>query len=169
MNQKQKELRFSDIFNDNKEKVYRLCYSYLYRKEEVDDLFQEVMVNIWNNLENFRNEAKISTWIYRIAVNTALLYNKSIIKQKNVQLSYTNNPVITDTDSEQFNIEEKINLLRKAITHLKKQDKIIISLVLEGLTYEEISEVTGISSNYVGVKINRIKVILQKIMKNSNG
>ena len=74
-----KENLFIDILNENKDRIYRLCMGYLIDKQEVDDLFQDVMINIWRGLDSFRGEAQISTWIYRIAVNTSLIYNKKAI------------------------------------------------------------------------------------------
>ncbi len=76
MKKSDKEELFIQMFNENREKTYRLCYAYLYDKTEIDDLFQEIMINVWNSLGQFRFESKISTWVYRIAVNTALLFNK---------------------------------------------------------------------------------------------
>jgi len=68
-----KEKLFKDILEENKNRIYRLCLGYLIDKQEVDDLFQDVMINIWRGLDSFRGDAKISTWVYRIAVNTSLI------------------------------------------------------------------------------------------------
>ncbi len=78
MNQKEKEKLFSEIYTSFKAKIHRICNGFIYEKEQVDDLFQEIMINIWNSLERFRGDSQIGTWIYKVAVNTALLY-----KQKN--------------------------------------------------------------------------------------
>ena len=80
----EKEQIFTKLFVENRDKVYRLCNAYLNDKNVLDDLFQDIMINIWNNLHSFRQEAKISTWIYRIAVNTALMYNNKIKKKNNL-------------------------------------------------------------------------------------
>ncbi|MGA7837519.1 MAG: sigma-70 family RNA polymerase sigma factor [Ignavibacteriaceae bacterium] len=68
-----KEKLFTEVFKENRDKIYRLCYTSINNKDDVEDLFQEVMLNVWRSLENFRHESKFSTWIYRITVNTALL------------------------------------------------------------------------------------------------
>ena len=78
MRNKDKEKQFQDLLSINKDKIFRLCYGYLNNKSEVDDLFQEVLLNVWKGLTHFREDAKMSTWIYRITVNTALVYNKKL-------------------------------------------------------------------------------------------
>jgi RNA polymerase sigma-70 factor (ECF subfamily) len=159
-----KEHLFLQLLKENKDKIFRLCYGYLNNKSEADDLYQEVMFNIWKNLASFRGESLINTWIFRIAVNTALLYNKKLKKQKIFYSLDKSGELEQPEDNEK--IDEKLALLHKCIASLKKQDRLIISLRLEGLSYNEIAEITGISINYTGVKINRIKQTLEKMMKN---
>ena len=158
-----KEALFTRILNENKDRIYRLCLGYLIDKQDVDDLFQDVMVNIWRGLDSFRGESKASTWVYRIAVNTSLIYNKKT-KRKQQLIGHEEMDNIVDQASE--NAETKMNLasLRKSISSLKKQDRLIITLLLEGMSYHEIADITGISINYVGVKINRIKKQLEKMI-----
>ena len=155
-----KEALFIDILNENKDRIYRLCLGYLIDKQDVDDLFQDVMVNIWRGLDSFRGDAKTSTWVYRIAVNTSLIYNKKL-KRKQQFIKQQEMDEIVDQTSE--NAETRINLasLKKSISGLKKQDRLIITLLLDGMSYQEIADITGISINYVGVKINRIKKQLE--------
>ena len=158
-----KEALFINILNENKDRIYRLCLGYLIDKQDVDDLFQDVMVNIWRGLDSFRGDAKPGTWVYRIAVNTSLIYNKKL-KRKQRFINQREMDEIIDQTSE--NAETRINLaaLRKSISNLKKQDRLIITLLLEGMSYQEIADITGISINYVGVKINRIKKQLEKMI-----
>ena len=162
------EKSFIEVFKENKDIIFRLCYTSLNNKADVDDLFQEVMINAWRSLDNFRQEAKISTWLYRITVNTALLYNKRF-KRKSKRF-FNVEPIELDEnhsheDPFQKSNNEDLRILNKAISKLNKQDRIIIGLFLEDISYEEISEIVGISSNYVGVKINRIKPVLAKLME----
>ena len=160
VNNSDKEALFIRILNENKNRVYRLC---LMDKEEVDDLFQDVMVNIWRGLDLFRGEAKVSTWVYRIAVNTSLIYNKKTSKKKQM-ISHHDMDELIDNSSESIENKMNLTLLHKSISGLKKQDRLIITLLLEGMSYQEISDITGISVNYVGVKINRIKQQLEKMI-----
>ena len=165
---KNKQQFFDEIYQENKDKVYRLCLGFLGDSMEADDLFQEILIKIWNNLDGFRNESKISTWIYRVATNTALMY---VNKKTRVQKNKAQIPVVNLMIPEKENREEtkeKIQQLYQTISQLKEINKIIITLVLEGCSYEEIAEITGLTINHVGVKVNRIKSELKKKL-NSNG
>jgi len=168
----EKEQKLKELLAAHKDMIYRLCYAYLHNKEDIEDLFQEITINIWNHLDQFRGASKISTWIYRIVVNSALLYNKKDKKQRAVfshaDIEASNTP--TDESEEYLEKEKKIAQLNAAINQLKKQDRLIISLVLEGVKYEEIAEIMGMTMSYVGVKINRIKTTLFNLLQeNSNG
>ena len=161
MNRVERERLFLELLEENKVRIQRLCYGYLNSPSEVEDLFQEIMTNVWNSLPGFRGEAKASTWLYRIAVNTALLYRKR----------WKRGEVLTDVPDDRRgahqNLEEKERLasLRRAIATLPDQDRLIVTLLLEGLSYREIADITGITINYVGVRISRIKATLEQLMK----
>ena len=167
MSTEQKEKLFTEVFKENKDRIFRLCYTSLNNKDEVDDLFQEVMTNVWRSLDGFRNESKISTWIYRITVNSALLFNKRF-KTKSGRFQNFEHHELEEMHGGgnpfERNLDEDLQSLHKAIAKLNSQDRIIIGLFLEEMSYDEITEVVGISRNYVGVKINRIKTILAKTM-----
>lgn len=140
--------------------LQRLCYGYLGSAEHVEDLLQEIMTNVWNSLPSFRGEARISTWVYRIAVNTALVFRKKW--RSGEELTELADP--GRGTHQRLEEEERLRALRKAIASLPSQDRVIVTLLLEGLSYKEISEITGISVNYVGVKISRIKQALEDLM-----
>jgi RNA polymerase sigma-70 factor (ECF subfamily) len=160
MTQTERERLFLEVFENNKSSIERLCYGYLASPSDIDDLFQEIMTNVWNNLPSFRHEAKISTWVYRIAVNTALVYRRKL--RCGEALTDIPDPAISaHRNLEQ---EEQLAALRKAIAALPDQDRLIITLLLEALSYKEISEITGLSVNHVGVKISRIKQTLEQLM-----
>jgi RNA polymerase sigma-70 factor (ECF subfamily) len=115
------------------------------------DLTQETFISVWRNLSTFRNESKISTWIFRIATNNCLRAvekNKRITK---VELPY-NLPAIHEESQ-----EEKLAFLYKAIAELEEMERIIISLVLEDLPQAEIASIVGLSEGNTRVKIHRIK------------
>jgi len=158
-----KDKIFTEVFKENRDKIYRLCYTSINNKDDVEDLFQEVMLNVWRSLENFRHESKFSTWIYRITVNTALLYNKKFQTKSNRFINFGPAELDENHSSEnpfQMSEDEDLKKLHEAISQLNKQNRIIIGLYLEDMSYEEIAEIVGISMNYVGVKINRIKTVL---------
>lgn len=163
LNLTDKENLFIDILNENKDRIYRLCMGYLLDKQEIDDLFQDVMINIWRGLDTFRGDAKASTWVYRIAVNTSLIYNKKTNRKINM-FSHQELDKIIDSSVDNKEMHTDLAELRKSINSLKKQDRLIITLMLEGMSYQEISDIIGMSVNYVGVKINRIKKQLEKMM-----
>jgi RNA polymerase sigma-70 factor, ECF subfamily len=156
----EREQLFIDLFEQRRAGIRRLCYSYLNSASEVDDLFQEIMTNVWNSLPNFRAEASLSTWVYRIAVNTALIHRRR--RRPSEELPDMPDPrVSTERDLER---REQLEALHHAIAQLGGQDRLIVSLLLEGLSYKEIADVTGITVNYVGVKISRIKQALEQLM-----
>lgn len=169
-----REILFNEMYQENKGRVYRLCYGYLSDRCEIDDLFQEIMIHIWSNLDKFRHQSKLSTWVYRIAVNTALLYNKRLKKKGIVdstdKMNGHGDPSAKKGEDllNQMEHEENLSRLHQAVLSLKKQDRLIMTLVLEDLSYEEISEIVGISVNYVGVKITRLKEVLAKRFKGEN-
>ncbi len=159
-----KKKEFKNVYQNSKDKVYRLCLGFTGNKMDADDLFQEVFIKIWNNLESFRNESNINTWIYRIASNTAILFVSKRAKLNNkTHLLEFENIKLTD-ESTQIYSDKKVMQLYEAISTLKEKDRIIISLLLEKNSYTEIAEIIGITISNVGVRINRIKKNLTKKM-----
>ena len=160
MTHAERERQFLELFERNKASIRRLCYGYLNSPSEVDDLFQEIMTNVWHSLPSFRGEAKISTWVYRIAVNTALVYRKKWKHGEELPEIVDATPCAHSTLEER----ERLAALHAAIATLPDQDRLVITLLLEGLSYKEIADVTGITVNYVGVKISRIKDTLEQLI-----
>ena len=119
------------------------------------------MTNVWHSLPGFRGDSKPDTWLYRIAVNTALVH-----RRKRVRTEPLAEVAAPDPGTHQ-NLEdaERLAVLRRAIASLPEQDRLIVTLLLEGLTYKEISDVTGITVNYVGVKISRARQMLEARMQ----
>ena len=168
MEHSEREKLFKKTINDHKDKIYRICYAYLYEKELVDDLYQEVLINIWNGLRNFKGNSLLSTWLYRVTLNTTITFNKKT-KKHFQSLKYKipdSNSIVEQTDTSEIEKEIRINKLMQCIQKLKKEERLIISLVLEELTYKEIAEILGVQTSNVGVRINRIKKRLLKIYEN---
>ncbi|WP_431166344.1 RNA polymerase sigma factor [Tenacibaculum halocynthiae] len=158
-----KEQYFEQLHNDLKDKIYRLCLGFMGNTTDADDLFQEVLIKIWNNLDNFREESSINTWVYRITTNTALFSLNKINKARKNHTNLIPKNLITENNQENvFFEQDKINKLYQAISSLKEIDRIIISLLLEDNSYKEIADITGINISNVGVRINRVKKILVK-------
>ncbi len=152
MNQNQ-EQQFKELYEKYGPKVKRLCLGYTGNTMEAEDLLQEVFVKVWQNLHAFRGDSQVSTWIYRIAVNTCLYQIRSTKNKKIVDLEKA--PVLLEIEGD--NKEMQIQILHKAISELKESDRLIITLLLEEVSYPEIAQITEISEVNLRVKIHRIK------------
>jgi len=154
------------IIKDYSSSLFKICLGYSRTYEEAQDLLQDVFVSIWKGLESFREESHIKTWLYRVTVNTCLLRlrKKSIktIPLDSIDKSWISNDQNANKQSNAFDI------LHQLIQKLPSKDKSIILLYLEGLTHKDIANIIGITDNYVGVKINRIKQHLSNKIK-ANG
>lgn len=162
-----KEELFKQVLAKNRDRIFRICCAYERDKDERDDLFQQVIINIWKNLDKFEGRSEISTWIYRIAVNTSLMHvNKTKKEEKMHSVLDENTLNIPETEEreEKIQIGSQIEQLYECINKLQEIDRLIISMVLDDLSYKEIAEVTGMTVNNIGVKINRIKKELGKLM-----
>jgi RNA polymerase sigma-70 factor (ECF subfamily) len=161
-----KEQLFNNIYADNKDKIYRICCFYIQDDEDRKDLYQEILTNIWRGLDRFEGRSKISTWIYRIAVNTSMAYfkkqNREINKKEIVDQEIKQESTIQSNENEQ----ETIKSLHQAISNLNKMEKAIVSLMLEEVSQKEIAHILGFTENNIRVKIHRIKTRLKIHIKN---
>ena len=164
MNHAERERLFLDLFHNNKSRIQGICFAYLNSTSDIDDLFQEIMTNLWNALPTFRGDSHPNTWLYRIAVNTALLYRR---KRRPVE-PLPEIPDQTPSTHQHLEDAERLAALRRAIATLPDQDRLIITLLLESLSYREIAEVTGLTVNHIGVKISRIKQVIEQRMTEVN-
>ena len=155
-----KEALFKEIFTANSKRIYHLCYGYTGDDDAANDLMQETFMKVWQNLDKFRNQAMISTWIYRIAVNTCLSWLR--VEKRQAKDELTEN--IIETKGEEISEKnEQVALLYKCIAQLEETERIIISMVLDELPYPEIAEISGVSEGNLRVKIHRIKNKLTEI------
>jgi RNA polymerase sigma-70 factor (ECF subfamily) len=155
-----KEELFKDIFEANSRKIYHLCYGYTGDDDSASDLMQETFIKVWQNLDKFRNQALISTWIYRIAVNTCLSYLR--VEKRHAKDELTEN-IIENRQEELSEKNEQVSLLYKCISQLEENERILITMVLDELPYSEIAHISGISEGNLRVKIHRIKQKLTEI------
>lgn len=166
----QKELQFEGLYQSHKDKVYRLCLGFVREKELANDLFQEILIKIWRHLDSFKGESEISTWIFRIAYNTALTYSSRKKKKDEKQTEMPENLDLSDPEDYGQEQEIRIQMLYDAISELPELDRVIATLLLENTPYKAIAEISGISENYVAVKVNRIKTVLtQKLNPQPHG
>jgi RNA polymerase sigma factor (sigma-70 family) len=157
------EKEFLQIITENQGIIHKVCSIYCDLEEDRRDLFQEILVQLWKSYPSFRSESKFSTWMYRVALNTAITSFKKDKRQPDkTGVSYENLQLaeeLYDTGS-----EDQIKMLNQAVSQLTGIEKSIILLFLEDKKYEEIAEITGITQNYVRVKMNRIKKKLKLLM-----
>ena len=165
----EKEKRFNEIVAENDERIKRICSYYNSNPDDQKDMYQEVLVNIWKSLGNFRGDSAVSTWIYRIAVNTSLTFTGKAYRQMKliVRADAQNlNMVYDEDESEMRNLEDKrFEMLQSELNTLSVIDKALVSLMLEGLSMKEIADVIGISESNVKVKIHRVKAQLKQKLK----
>lgn len=147
------------MVRENKSTIYTVCYMFSHDEEEVNDLFQETLINMWKGIDSFREESKISTWIYRVALNTCLLQERKKKKEvKKVPLAMNVN-FFEDNDAD----STQVRMLHQRIGKLGLVDRALVMMWLEGMSYDEIGAVMGISAQNVGVKLFRIKEQLKSL------
>lgn len=144
-------IAFEELYNSYWDKIYRLCLGYSHNQDQAKDLTQETFIAAWKNLDKFRNESQIGTWLYRIASNTCL---RQIEKDKRMPLEEL--PLQLE-QQESKSLDLEINLLYKFVGELPEVDRIIISLELEGIKQAEIADIVGLSAANIRTKIHRIK------------
>jgi RNA polymerase sigma-70 factor (ECF subfamily) len=159
-----KETRFLQLIGENKGILYKICKIYQDEQEDRDDLLQEMILQLWLVFESFRGESKFSSWMYRVALNTAIVFFK---KQKrrpdSEQIPYQFDRV--EESSPAGEKEEQLAVFYKAVQQLGKVEKALIYLYMENQPYEEIAANLGITEGNVRVRINRIKNKLKEIIK----
>ena len=158
------QTQFDTIYKENYPKVIRLCMGYTNGNEsQAQDLTQDVFIKVWENLGDFKNHSALSTWIYRIAVNTCLM---SLRKKKKLRLS-NKLPMYVESnnDSHSESREQQLSQLYGFIDKLSENSKTIILLALEGLPQKEIAEIVGVKHEAIRVRLHRIKNELNKCVK----
>ena len=155
------EIEFVKKIEKHRGIIHKICYVYAHNNLDKEDLRQEIVLQLWKSYPSFQGKSEFSTWLYRVALNTAITYTKRrsliIENPENIsnQLSFENND----------DYSEDVKLLYKAISHLSKIEKAIVIMWLEEKSYEEIAATTGISVKNVSVKLVRIKKKLAEIIE----
>lgn len=154
------EIQFLALIAENQAIIHKVCRLYRDSREDREDLFQEITYQLWRAVPSFKGEAKVSTWLYRVALNTAI----ASFRKKKPDVSYSTSlpDLPEETQSEEQGIRQE--RLFAALKQLDDSEKAIVTLYLEELSYQQIAEITGINENYVGVKLNRIKNKIQKLL-----
>ena len=156
------EKEFIRLINNNRGLIFKVCNLYCHDYESRRDLFQEVVLQLWRSYPGFRKESLGSTWIYRVALNTAISdFRKDSKKPKKTSLTLKEFEI---PDISAWDETEKTSTLHLAIGKLSEIEKAIIMLYLDEKSYDEISEIIGISNSNVGTRLNRIKNKLTKLI-----
>lgn len=156
------EKKFISIINTHKGLIFKVCNSYCTSSER-KDLEQEILIQLWNSFDLYDGRIKISTWIYKIALNTAIsYYRKGIVEKKRNSIVRESVLLFSAYDHE---LDENIKLLYKYIEKLNSIEKAIVLLYLDNYSYQEISDIIGLSRTNISTKINRIKTKLKKTIQ----
>ena len=142
--------------------IIKLCRAYTNSQEDFEDYYQEVCLQIWRSRDNFRENSEWSTWIYRISLNVCLTLLKK--KKNNTQHFVSDAIPAEETEDSYAFADESLNLLYKAIRKLSEIDRAVIMLYLEEKPYQEIAEIIGTNPNNIGVRVQRIKTRLKKLL-----
>ena len=153
-----KEQQFEQTVTEHKNTIYMVCYMFSKDSEEVNDLFQETLINLWKGFDSFENRSDIRTWIYRVALNTCITLDRKNRRTTATTLSMDIN-LFKDNDAD----TQQVDILHHRISKLKPFDRAIVLLWLENLSYEEIGQIVGISTKNVSVRLFRIKEQLKKM------
>lgn len=148
---------FERMVMEQKTTIYTICYMFAQSRAEAEDLFQEVLINLWNGYGNFRGDADVRSWLYRVSMNTCISYKrKKHIKTVPLDIA----PDVIGNDTSECRQTEQ---LHERITRLAPVDRAIVLLWLESLSYDEIAAIVGISARAVGVRLVRIKEKLKSL------
>ncbi|MBQ9191799.1 MAG: RNA polymerase sigma factor [Bacteroidaceae bacterium] len=157
----QKEQTFSRMVREQKSTIYTVCYMFSQNQDEVNDLFQEVLINLWRGFDGFEGRSDVRTWVYRVALNTCISQDRKRRSRPKTELSMDIN-LFEDRDTD----TQQVDMLHRRISRLRPFDRAIVLLWLEDLSYEEIGQIVGISEKNVSVRLFRIKEQLKR-MSNS--
>lgn len=152
--------QFVELIEEHRTLLIKVCNVYLNCTEDRQDLYQDIILQLWKSYPGFKGNSKVSTWMYRVAFNTAI----SSLRRQKLKTTNLDNTEFTIANSSQSDHEDK-ELLRELINSLSKVEKSLIFLYLESMTYEEIAEITGMTKSNVSVRLVRIKKKLAELYK----
>ena len=154
------EQKFAQMVREHKTTIYTVCYMFSKEEDEVNDLFQEVLINLWKGFEGFQGKSDVKTWIYRVSLNTCISQDRKKKSRKKTEMDM--NAGLLGEGGEN---SKQIRMLHERINRLEIFDRAIILLWLENQSYDEIAAIVGISVKNVSVRLLRIK---KKLMEMSN-
>ena len=153
------ELDFAQVVREHKGTIYTVCYMFSKDEDEVADLFQDILINLWKGFSKFRGDSNIRTWIYRVSLNTCISSDRKK-KRKGETVPLDMNINLFDDSQEDT---KQIRMLQGRISRLGPFDRAIVLLWLENLSYDEIGAIVGITAKHVSVRLFRIKEQLRNM------
>ena len=162
-----KETQFLQLIGENKGILYKICKIYQDDPEDRDDLLQEMILQLWRAFDSFRGDSKFSSWMYRVALNTAIVFFKKQKRRPDDQPMPAHFDHADDLSAAEEQ-EEKLAIFYKAVKHLSKVEKALIYLYMEDQPYDDIAATLGITPLNVRVRLNRVKNKLKDIIKEMN-
>lgn len=155
------ETQFASLVRQNRSTIYTVCYMFSNDNDEVADMFQEVLIKLWNGMESFDGRSNVKTWIYRVALNTCITIDNRKRRNRKARLSM---------DIDYFNSREvkseQAQFLHRRISRLQPLDRAIVLLWLEDISYDEIAAIIGITAKNVSVRLVRIREQLKRMNDN---
>ena len=161
------EHRFLELMNENRNRILKVCRVYAWNSADQDDLYQEILFQIWRGLPALKEKQFANTWLYRVAINTAISFVRKRTSRTN-RVIYVEHADLTRTIESQQTTDEntgdRMAHLYTAIFKLDPLEKALVTLFLEDFTYEQMADLTGINANHVGVMLHRAKKKLSSLM-----
>ncbi|MCI7400038.1 MAG: RNA polymerase sigma factor [Prevotella sp.] len=153
------EQLFSNLVREHKSTIYTVCYMFSKDNDEVADLFQEILIKLWKGFQSFEGRSDIKTWVYRVSLNTCISLDRKKKRRKKSDSLAMDINLYDDNDSDTRQVKQ----LYERINRLGVFDRAIILLWLEGIPYDEIADIVGISTKNVSVKLYRIREQLKNM------
>ncbi|HTD40542.1 MAG TPA: sigma-70 family RNA polymerase sigma factor [Mucilaginibacter sp.] len=149
--------QFLKLIEQNKGIIYKVSRAYGKNDEDREDLFQEIMIRLWNAFDRYDDQYKLSTWMYRVALNVAISFYRKQRRRIESESPLTESMIDIADESDNPDLENNVRLLQQFISELNELEKALMILYLESKSYKEIAEILGITETNVATKINRVK------------
>ena len=162
------EHKFLELVNENRPKILKICRVYAWNREDQDDLYQEILFQIWRGLPNLKDGSYANTWLYRVALNASMSFvRKKTSRGADKTTNYDHGQIeqLVETQRSTNPQNDQLAHLYEAIAQLDILEKALITLFLEDLSYEQIASVMGVTESNVGVMLHRAKKKLSTLMK----
>ncbi len=151
------EAKFKELIHTYRPSIFKICLGFVSHPDEADDLYQEVCIQIWKGLPRFEGRSSYKTWIYRVSMNVCLMHKRKKRAPDTVSNEKVAHKLGNWEELEKQEKDEKVQLLYACIRKLPEKDRVLCMLFLEDLSYKEMAEISGLTVNHIGVRMNRIR------------